>query len=52
MTALPEGHGLWLSTPNLALLEIARDQGVRAVVLDVEHGTFDLAAALAAARVS
>lgn len=44
MTALPEGLGLWLSTPNLALLEIARDQGVRAVVLDVEHGTFDLAA--------
>lgn len=40
---LPSGLGLWLSTPNLALLEIARSREVAAVVFDVEHGTFDLA---------
>ena len=43
MTQLRAGLGLWLSTPNLALLELARARGVAAVVLDVEHGTFDLA---------
>jgi 4-hydroxy-2-oxoheptanedioate aldolase len=44
MAELPAGLGLWLSTPNVALLELARARGVAAVVLDVEHGTFDLAA--------
>ena len=44
MTALPSGLGLWLSSPNLMLLEVAAAQGVDSVVLDIEHGTFDLAA--------
>jgi 4-hydroxy-2-oxoheptanedioate aldolase len=35
---------VWLSTPNVAAAEIARDQGYGAAVLDVEHGTFDLPA--------
>jgi len=43
MTAAPRGLGLWLSTPNAALLEIASAQEVAAIVLDIEHGTFDLA---------
>lgn len=43
MTMLPDGIGLWLSTPNVALLEIASARKVDAVVLDIEHGTFDLA---------
>lgn len=34
---------VWLSTPNVAAAEIARDLGYGAAVLDVEHGTFDLA---------
>lgn len=41
--AVPAGLGLWLSTPNPALLEIAAKQKIDAVVLDIEHGTFDLA---------
>ena len=44
MTALPSGLGLWLSSPNLMLLEVAATQGVDSVVIDIEHGTFDLAA--------
>lgn len=36
--------GLWISSPNLALLELAAARSVRTVVFDVEHGTFDLAA--------
>lgn len=43
MTDHPRGLGLWLSSPNAALLEIAGAQDVDAVILDVEHGTFDLA---------
>ncbi|AXL53991.1 4-hydroxy-2-oxovalerate aldolase (plasmid) [Paraburkholderia caffeinilytica] len=35
---------VWLSGPNLAAAEIAAMIGYRAVVLDIEHGTFDLAA--------
>lgn len=33
---------VWLSTPHQAMLEIAHDVGYRRVVLDVEHGLFDL----------
>ena len=44
MTAFPTGLGLWLSSPNVALLEIAAARQVDAVVIDIEHGTFDLAA--------
>lgn len=35
---------VWLSTPNVAAAEIARDLGYGAAVLDIEHGAFDLAA--------
>jgi 4-hydroxy-2-oxoheptanedioate aldolase len=35
---------VWLSEPSSAAIEIARLAGYDAVVLDVEHGTFDLAA--------
>ena len=34
---------LWLSGPNLAAAEIAAMIGYQSVVLDIEHGTFDLA---------
>ena len=37
-------YAFWLSSPNLAAAEIAADIGYRTVVLDIEHGTFDLAA--------
>ena len=43
MGKLVAGLGIWFSTPNLALLELARRREVDVVVLDVEHGTFDLA---------
>jgi 4-hydroxy-2-oxoheptanedioate aldolase len=33
----------WLSGPNTAAAEIVRDLGYGAVVLDIEHGSFDLA---------
>lgn len=35
---------VWLSTPNFAAAEIARSIGYGTAVLDIEHGTFDLAA--------
>jgi len=34
---------VWLSGPNVAAAEIARQLGYGALVLDIEHGTFDLA---------
>ncbi|MGE0214954.1 HpcH/HpaI aldolase family protein [Mycolicibacterium sp.] len=37
-------YAIWLSGPNVAAAEIARQVGCGAVVLDIEHGTFDLAA--------
>jgi len=40
---VPTGYGLWVSTAGPALLEIAARQNIDAVVLDVEHGTFDVA---------
>jgi 4-hydroxy-2-oxoheptanedioate aldolase len=36
-------HAVWLSGPNVAAAEIARQLGYGAAVLDIEHGTFDLA---------
>lgn len=36
--------GIWLSTPHQAMIEIAHDIGYRDVVLDIEHGLFDLEA--------
>ena len=35
---------VWLSTPHQAMIEIAHDIGYRHVVLDIEHGLFDLEA--------
>lgn len=34
---------IWLSSPGFASVEIARGLGYGAVVLDIEHGSFDLA---------
>jgi 4-hydroxy-2-oxoheptanedioate aldolase len=36
-------YAVWLSGPNVAAAEIARQVGYGAAVLDIEHGTFDLA---------
>jgi 4-hydroxy-2-oxoheptanedioate aldolase len=33
---------VWLSTPHTAMVEIARDLGFGRLVLDLEHGMFDL----------
>ena len=35
--------GIWMSSPNVAFAEIAAQVGYRTVVLDIEHGSFDLA---------
>ncbi|AQT78864.1 4-hydroxy-2-oxovalerate aldolase [Mycolicibacterium litorale] len=37
-------YAVWLSGPNVAVAEMARQVGYGAAVLDIEHGTFDLAA--------
>lgn len=37
-------HGVWLSEPSAAAVEMARLAGYDTVVLDIEHGLFDLAA--------
>lgn len=34
---------LWMSQPNLSYLEIAHNLGMTSLVLELEHGTFDLA---------
>lgn len=36
------GFGLWLSGPNIAAAEIAAAEGYGMIVLDIEHGSFDL----------
>lgn len=36
-------HAAWLSSPSFAAAEIVSDLGYGAVVLDIEHGSFDLA---------
>jgi len=37
-------HGVWLSEPSASTVEVAALAGYDTVVLDVEHGSFDLAA--------
>lgn len=37
-------HGVWLSEPSASAVEVAALVGYDTVVLDVEHGSFDLAA--------
>lgn len=37
-------HGVWLSEPSAAAVEMAELAGYGTVVLDIEHGSFDLAA--------
>ncbi|MET2830548.1 HpcH/HpaI aldolase family protein [Mesorhizobium shangrilense] len=39
-----EHFAVWLSTPHQAMMEIAHDIGYRHIVLDIEHGLFDLEA--------
>ena len=34
--------GAWLSTPNVPAIEMLARSGYHAVVLDAEHGTFEL----------
>jgi 4-hydroxy-2-oxoheptanedioate aldolase len=41
---LDPGAGFWLSGPNVPAAEIGANLGFGFVVLDIEHGTFDLAA--------
>lgn len=36
-------YALWLSSPNVAAAEIAAGIGYQSIVLDIEHGAFDLA---------
>jgi 4-hydroxy-2-oxoheptanedioate aldolase len=36
--------GLWMSHPQVPYLEIAHSMGFRQLVIDIEHGAFDLAA--------
>lgn len=45
MKAVPADrrYAVWLSDPSFAALEIARGIGYGAVVLDIEHGVFDIA---------
>ena len=42
-TAADRRWAAWLSAPNTATAEILRDLGYGSVVLDIEHGSFDLA---------
>ena len=37
-----ENIALWMSQPHHGYLEIARTLGVKSLVLELEHGTFDL----------
>lgn len=41
---MPPVHGLWFSSSSVAAAEIAHGIGYRMAVLDIEHGSFDLAA--------
>lgn len=43
-TTKDDRFGFWLTSPNVAAAEIGRRIGYGIVVLDIEHGTFDLAA--------
>ena len=44
MADVHANYMVWLSTPHQAMMEIARDMGFGHVVLDIEHGLFDLEA--------
>jgi 4-hydroxy-2-oxoheptanedioate aldolase len=44
MAEVNANYMVWLSTANQAMLEIAHDMGFKHVVLDIEHGLFDLEA--------
>ncbi len=44
MAEVHANYMVWLSTPHQAMMEIARDIGFGHVVLDIEHGLFDLEA--------
>ena len=37
-----ENIALWMSQPHHGCLEIARTLGVKSLILELEHGTFDL----------
>ena len=37
-----ENIALWMSQPHHGYLEIARTLGVKSLILELEHGTFDL----------
>lgn len=41
---LEKRHGVWLTEPSAAAVEMAHIAGYGTVVLDIEHGFFDLAA--------
>lgn len=42
--SIAPNHAVWLSEPSSAAVDMAALAGYETVVLDVEHGTFDLAA--------
>lgn len=44
MSKVIDTLAVWLSTPHQAMLEIAHDIGYRHIVMDIEHGLFELAA--------
>lgn len=44
MAEVHDNYMVWLSTPHQAMMEIASDMGFGHVVLDIEHGLFDLEA--------
>lgn len=44
MSQVNKRHAVWLSEPSAAAVEMARLAGYGTVVLDIEHGSFDLAA--------
>ncbi|WP_271986580.1 HpcH/HpaI aldolase family protein [Pseudoclavibacter terrae] len=44
MDSISPSRAVWLSEPSSAAVDIARLAGFETVVLDVEHGSFDLAA--------
>lgn len=41
----PSTNALWFSSPNIVLLELAAAAGLRKIVIDLEHGIFDLTTA-------
>jgi 4-hydroxy-2-oxoheptanedioate aldolase len=35
-------HAVWFATPNIALLELISHKEIKDIVIDIEHGVFDL----------